>query len=149
MARSLPSYLEVIDTLTEEIDAFDERIEDRANKLRETRLLMTIPWIAHYSRLVFYVEIGDISRFNNSREVVRYIGLNPVMDRATPSMSEAPRRSGRERRDGCSCTRFIPQCTQLAIRLSVGSTSGLSGGKAPKGTCRDRTEAAGLDESCA
>lgn len=75
----LSSYLAVIDTLTEEIDALDERIDDRADQLEETRLLMTIPGIAHYSALVIYAEIGDINRFNNAKEVVRYVGLNSVI----------------------------------------------------------------------
>lgn len=75
----LASYLSVVDTLTEEIDALDERIEDRADLLEETRLLMTIPGIAHYSALVIYAEIGEIDRFDNAKQVVGYVGLNPML----------------------------------------------------------------------
>ena len=75
----LSSYLAVIETLTEEIGTLDERIEERADRLEETRLLMTIPGIAHYSALVIYAELGDITRFDKAKEVVRYVGLNPVI----------------------------------------------------------------------
>jgi transposase len=75
----LSSYLSVIDTLTEEIEHLDERIEERAEGCRETQLLMTIPGISHYSALVIYAEIGEIDRFDRAKEVVRYVGLNPVI----------------------------------------------------------------------
>jgi len=84
----LSSYLSVIDTLTDEIDELDERIEARAAGLDETRLLMTIPGIAHYSALVIYAEVGEIERFDTAKEVVRYVGLNPVIRESGDSRFE-------------------------------------------------------------
>jgi transposase len=84
----LSSYLAVIDTLTEEIKHLDDRIEERAEEVEETRLLMTIPGIAHYSALVIYAEIGEIDRFNRAKEVVRYVGLNPVIRESGDSRFE-------------------------------------------------------------
>ena len=84
----LAAYLSVIDTLTEEMDELDERIEERAEALEETRLLMTIPGIAQYSALVIYAEIGDIARFDNAKQVVRYVGLNPVVRESSDSRFE-------------------------------------------------------------
>jgi transposase len=84
----LSSYLSVIDTLTEEIDQLDERIEKRAERFRETQLLMTIPGISHYSALVIYAEIGEIDRFDRAKEVVRYVGLNPVIRESGDSRFE-------------------------------------------------------------
>jgi len=84
----LTSYLSVIDTLTEEIEELDDRIEDRAAVLDETQLLMTIPGIAHYSALVIYAEVGEIERFDNAKEVVRYVGLNPVIRESGDSRFE-------------------------------------------------------------
>jgi transposase len=84
----LSSYLSVIDTLTEEIDQLDERIEERAEGHRETQLLMTIPGISHYSALVIYAEIGEIDRFDRAKEVVRYVGLNPVIRESGDSRFE-------------------------------------------------------------
>jgi transposase len=84
----LSSYLSVIDTLTEEIEQLDERIEDRAAVLDETQLLMTIPGISHYSALVIYAELGEIDRFDRAKEVVRYVGLNPVIRESGDSRYE-------------------------------------------------------------
>lgn len=84
----LTSYLSVIDTLTEEIEQLDDRIEDRAAVLDETQLLMTIPGISHYSALVIYAELGEIKRFDNAKEVVRYVGLNPVIRESGDSRFE-------------------------------------------------------------
>ena len=84
----LSSYLSVIDTLTEEIEQLNDRIEERAEEVRETQLLMTIPGIAHYSALVIYAEIGEISRFDEAKEVVRYVGLNPVIRESGDSRFE-------------------------------------------------------------
>lgn len=84
----LSSYLSVIDTITEEIDQLNTRITERAEALEETRLLMTIPGIAHYSTLVIYAEIGEIDRFDRAKEMVRYVGLNPVMRESGDSRFE-------------------------------------------------------------
>jgi transposase len=84
----LSSYLSVIDTLTEEIEQLDDRIEDRATVLDETQLLTTIPGISHYSALVIYAELGEIERFDTAKEVVRYVGLNPVIRESGDSRFE-------------------------------------------------------------
>lgn len=84
----LTSYLSVIDTLSEEIEQLHERIEARAAGLDETQLLMTIPGVAHYSALVIYAELGEIERFDTAKEVVRYVGLNPVIRESGDSRFE-------------------------------------------------------------
>ncbi len=50
----LTSYLEIIETLTDEIDRLEAAIEDRAGSLRETQLLMSIPGVSYYSALMIY-----------------------------------------------------------------------------------------------
>ena len=89
----LESYLSIIDTLTEEIRQLDNRIVNRTDDLEETQLLMTIPGIAHYTALTIYAELGDIDRFDSAKQVVRYVGLNPVVresgdSRVTGSISK-------------------------------------------------------------
>jgi len=84
----LASYLSVIETLTEEIDRLDKRIEERAEGLDGTRLLMTIPGVSHYTALVIYAELGEIERFDNAKQVVRYVGLNPVVRESGDSRFE-------------------------------------------------------------
>ena len=60
-------HLAVIDTLIEEIEQLDDRIEERAEEESETGLLMTILGIAHYSALVIYAELGEIDRFDTAK----------------------------------------------------------------------------------
>jgi transposase len=96
----LESYLEVIETLTEEIHNLDETIEERAGSLEETQLLMTIPGVSYYTALTIYAELGEISRFDGDKEVVSYVGLNPVIRESGDSRIEgsiSKRGSGRVR----------------------------------------------------
>jgi transposase len=96
----LESYLEVIETLTEEIHNLDEAIEQRAGSLKETQLLMTIPGVSYYTALTIYAELGEIDRFDGDKEVVSYVGLNPVIRESGDSRIEgsiSKRGSGRVR----------------------------------------------------
>jgi len=96
----LESYLELIETLTEEIQNLDETIEERAGSLKETQLLMTIPGVSYYTALTIYAEVGDVSRFDRDKEVVSYVGLNPVIRESGDSRIEgsiSKRGSGRVR----------------------------------------------------
>jgi transposase len=96
----LESYLEVIETLTEEIRNLDEKIEECAGSLKETQLLMTIPGISYYTALTIYAELGEIERFDDDKSVVSYVGLNPVIRESGNSRIEgsiSKRGSGRVR----------------------------------------------------
>jgi len=96
----LESYLEVIETLTDEIHNLDAAIEDRAGSLEETQLLMTIPGVSYYTALTIYAELGKIDRFDSHKEVVSYVGLNPVIRESGDSRMEgsiSKRGSGRVR----------------------------------------------------
>jgi transposase len=75
----LTAYLAVINTLSEEINRLDKYIDEGAEVLEETRQLMTIPGVGHYTALVIYAELDKIDRFNAVKKVVRYVGLNPVV----------------------------------------------------------------------
>src|SRR6056297_3299688 len=84
----LESYIELIETLTEEIHNLDEKIEERAGSLKETQLLMTIPGVSYYTALTIYAELGEISRFDGDKSVVSYVGLNPVIRESGDSQIE-------------------------------------------------------------
>ena len=96
----LASYLELIETLTEEIQKLEETIEERAGSLKETQLLMTIPGVSYFTALTIYAELGEIDRFDRDKEVVSYVGLNPVIRESGDSRIEgsiSKRGSGRVR----------------------------------------------------
>jgi len=96
----LESYLEMIETLTEEIQNLEETIEERAGSLKETQLLMTIPGVSYYTALTIYAELGEITWFDGDKSVVSYVGLNPVIRESGDSRIEgsiSKRGSGRVR----------------------------------------------------
>ena len=84
----LETYLETIDALTEQIDSLEDAIEDRAASPEETQLLMTIPGVSFYSALLIYAELGEIERFDGSKQAVSYAGLNPVIRESGDSRFE-------------------------------------------------------------
>jgi transposase len=96
----LESYLDLIESLTEEIQKLDKTIEECAGSLKETQLLMTIPGVSYYTALTIYAELGGIDRFDGDKEVVSYVGLNPVIRESGDSRIEgsiSKRGSGRVR----------------------------------------------------
>ena len=96
----LASYLDIIETLTEQIESLEKVIEERAGSLKETQLLMTIPGVSYFTALTIYAEIGEVSRFDSDKDVVSYVGLNPVIRESGDSRFEgsiSKRGSGRVR----------------------------------------------------
>ena len=107
----LTSHLKVIETLTDEINRLEAAIEERAGFLEETQLLMSIPGVSYYSALLIYAELGGISRFDGHKEVVSYVGLNPVIRESGDSRFEgsiSKRGSGRVRW-------ILVQCANVAV----------------------------------
>lgn len=70
-------YLNVIETLNDEIDKASRTIEVQAGDNDYAKLLMTIPGISYYTALLLTSEIGDINRFPDSYHLVSYAGLSP------------------------------------------------------------------------
>ena len=107
----LASYLEMIETLTDEIDQLETAIEERAGSLPETQLLMTIPGVSYYSALMIYAEIGEIERFDRDKEVVSYAGLNPVIRELPDSRIEG----GISKRGSRQLRWILVQCARTAV----------------------------------
>ena len=96
----LESYLEVIDSLTEEKTRLEEEIEARAESRTETQLMMSSPGISHLTALTVHAEIGEIDRFSGHKQVVSYVGMNPTIRESGDSRIEggiSKRGSGRVR----------------------------------------------------
>jgi transposase len=61
---------------------------------------MTIPGMSYYKALTIYAELDEIERFDGDKEVVSYVGLNPVSRESGESRFEGSisiRGSGRVR----------------------------------------------------
>lgn len=73
----MDSYLSLLRHFETQVEKTQERVEDFVMHNPHARLLMTIPGISYYSALMIAAELGDIRRFDGSRQVVSYAGLNP------------------------------------------------------------------------
>ena len=78
LAPALAPILTIIQNLSEEIRAFDQKIEDMAKeRYPETALLSQVPGVGTLTATVFVLTVEDPARFPNSRSVGSYLGLRP------------------------------------------------------------------------
>lgn len=73
----LDGYLRLLDCLSIEVNLVTKEIDRKAEADPKARLLMGIPGIGRYSALLILSEIGDITRFPDSRHLCSYAGLVP------------------------------------------------------------------------
>jgi transposase len=70
--------LEMIESMTREIRAYDRKIEELSeNEYPETALLRAVTGVGPITALSFVVTIEDPGRFAKSRSVGSYLGLRP------------------------------------------------------------------------
>jgi transposase len=107
----LDTYLELIETFTDQIERLEAAIEDRAGSLPETQLLMTIPGVSYYSSLLIHAEVGEIDRFDEAKQVVSYAGLNPVIRESGDSRFEG----GISKKGSGKLRWILVQCSYVAV----------------------------------
>lgn len=71
------THLELIDTLTPQIEELDGRIKKRSEEHSGASLLQTIPGIGPYRSLLLVGEVLPVSRFPSPDHLVSYAGLAP------------------------------------------------------------------------
>ncbi len=109
----LDGYLRLLEHLTEEILQVTQRIETQVKEDPQATLLCTMPGIGAYSALLILSEIGDISRFPDSRHLCSYAGLIPSVH-----ASGGKTRLGRLTKQGSKWLRWI------LVELSVHAING-------------------------
>jgi len=77
-ARRRKDLLRWLDELDQEIAELDRAVEQEAGQHAVARLLQTHPGIGPVTSLAFVLTLGKIERFQHSRQVVSYLGLNPA-----------------------------------------------------------------------
>jgi transposase len=75
--ETVAGCLHQIDFLDVEISKIDRRLGEWAVGSAEARRLMTIPGVGVAAAAALMAAIGDISRFDSSRRLVAYLGLDP------------------------------------------------------------------------
>jgi transposase len=78
LKATLTPLLRSIQGLTEQIDRYDERVEQLADrKYPETRLLRQVKGVGPLIALTYVLTIEDPGRFRRSRQVGSFLGLRP------------------------------------------------------------------------
>ena len=96
--------------------ALDTAVEQAATVYPEARLLMTQPGVGPIKALAFVLTIGDVSRFEHSGQVARYVGLIP-----REHSSGGKQRLGAISKQGKSFLRqLLVEAAQTSCRLDEG-----------------------------
>ena len=101
-AETVHAGLRHIEFLDSEIEQVERLISQEALKCRQVRRLLTVPGVNVICAAVFLAAVGDIRRFNGSRPVVAYLGLDPRVYQS----GSAPARSGRISKQGSPQARW-------------------------------------------
>jgi len=101
-SRRRQQLLELLDQLEPVIDELDRAVIQEAEKRPAAVRLMTQPGVGPVTALAFVLTIGPVSRFQRSKQVVSYLGLNP-----TEESSGGRQRLGSISKQGNSMVRFL------------------------------------------
>jgi transposase len=88
--RRRQELLELFDRLQPRIAELDQAVEAEAARRPEAVRLMTQPGVGPVTALAFVLTLGPVERFGNSRQVVSYLGLNPIEDSSGPRRRLGP-----------------------------------------------------------
>lgn len=72
------SLYRLFDDLSEQIDRVDGRLQVMASEREEVKRLMTHSGVGFRTALAVTATLGDVSRFNNIRQVSAFVGLDPL-----------------------------------------------------------------------
>ena len=111
-ARRRDDLLRWLDQLQQECASLDEAVRQAAEANPEARRLMTHPGVGPVISLGFVLTIGPIARFQRSRELVSYLGLNP----SEQSSGERRRLGGISKQGSVFVRRLLIQGAQTAVR---------------------------------
>ena len=67
----------MIDQLDASLKELDQAVAKQAEKNPSATLLMTHPGVGPVTSLAFVLTLGPVERFERSKQVVSYLGLNP------------------------------------------------------------------------
>jgi len=88
--KSLKRGIKFIEKELEIIEEEIKKVIDEDGQMQEDmELLRTIPGVGYYTSLTFLARIGDVSRFNKADEVVKYLGLAPIVKKSGSSINKA------------------------------------------------------------
>ena len=106
----LQSNLQILQTLSTEIQNADVQIAKDAVNEDQAKLLMTMPGVDYYAAMILLSEIGDVKRFASPEKLASWVGLAPQVHQSGETSW-----TGRITRKGSKRARWIlTQCAQSA-----------------------------------
>jgi transposase len=76
-SRRREELLRMLDDLDGSLSQFDQAVSQQAAQRAEAALLMTHPGVGPVTSLAFALIVGPVTRFQRSKQLVSYLGLNP------------------------------------------------------------------------
>jgi transposase len=76
-SRRRQELLGMLDQLNPVIDELDRAVQQEAEKHRDAVRLMAHPGVGPVTALAYVLTLGPVARFQRSKQVVSYLGLNP------------------------------------------------------------------------
>jgi transposase len=76
-SRRRQELLHMLDQLDVSLKQFDQAVNQQAAQRAEAVRLMTHPGVGPVTSLAFVLMVGPVTRFQRSKQVVSYLGLNP------------------------------------------------------------------------
>ena len=114
--RRRQELLEILDRVDPSLAELDRAVAQEAEHRPAARYLMQQPGVGPVTALMFVLTIGPIERFQRSKQVVSYLGLNP-----RESSSGGRQRLGAISKQGNSLARFLlVEAAQTASRYDEG-----------------------------
>jgi len=110
---TVDAALRQIDFLTGEITKIERQLAGFAVDSSEARWLMTVPGVGLITAVAFLGQVGEISRFADSRQLVGYLGLDPKVRQSGASQAT----TGRISKEGSALVRHVlVEAAHTAIR---------------------------------
>lgn len=101
-SRRRAELLHLLDQLDPAIDELDRAVTQEAERREDAALLMTHPGIGPVNALAFVLTIGPVARFERSKQIASYLGLNP-----SEHSSGGKRRLGAISKQGNTMVRWL------------------------------------------
>jgi transposase len=76
-SRRRQELLQMLDQLDASLRQFDQAVNEQAAENRQAVQLMTHPGVGPVTSLAFVLMVGPVTRFQRSKQLVSYLGLNP------------------------------------------------------------------------
>ncbi len=86
----LNKHLKLLGHFEKLVEAEDTWVKKTAKASPDAQLLMTIPGIGDFSALLILAELGSVSRFKRSAQVVNFAGLVPTIRQSASSTFRGP-----------------------------------------------------------